>query len=156
MADHNPYPVGFYFEVSFKGEDAAFQEVSGLSKEMNVEEVWCGGENRFKYQLPTFTKSQNLVLKRALVAGKSQLVDWCASVVDDGLMATLEKHDVSVKLLDAEGDISRMWTFYDAYPIKYALSDFKSQSNELVIETMELKYTYFEITEDTSFADLFS
>jgi len=60
------YPVGFYFELSFRGEDAAFQEVSGMSKELSVEEVVCGGENRFKYRLPTVSSSQNLVLKRAL------------------------------------------------------------------------------------------
>ena len=155
-ANNSTYPVGFYFEVSFKGEDAAFQEVSGISKEMNTEEVWSGGENRFKYHLPTFSKSPNLVLKRALVQSGSQLVDWCASVMDDGLAAPIETHDVSVKLLDAEGNAGSMWTFYDAYPIKYAISDLKSQANDLVIESIELTYTYFEITEDTSIADLFA
>lgn len=63
----NNYPLGFYFELSFKDEDAAFKEVSGISKELSMEEVVCGGENRFKYRLPTITTSQNLVLKRALI-----------------------------------------------------------------------------------------
>ena len=53
------YPLGFYFEVSCLGETNSFQEVGGLSKEMNVEEVGAGGENRFKYRLPTTAKGSN-------------------------------------------------------------------------------------------------
>ncbi|MEZ4873956.1 MAG: phage tail protein [Flavobacteriaceae bacterium] len=68
MALQSSYPVSFYFKLSFKGVDAAFQEVSGISKELGVEEVVCGGENRFKYRLPTTTSGQNLVLKRAVVS----------------------------------------------------------------------------------------
>ena len=35
----------FYFELSFKGENAAAQEVIGIAKDLNVEEVVCGGEH---------------------------------------------------------------------------------------------------------------
>jgi len=149
------YPVGFYFKLSFKGEDAAFQEVSGISKELHVEEVTCGGENRFKYRLPTVVSSPNLVLKRALITDGSELADWCASTMDDGLVAAVQPHDVSVSLLDANGYVSVMWTFFNAYPIKYAISDLKSQENAIVIESIELAYNYFEITEDNSIANLF-
>lgn len=151
----NSYPVGFYFKLSFKGEDAAFHEVSGLSKELSVEEVTCGGENRFKYRLPTVVTGQNLVLKRALILDKSELADWCASTMDDGLVTAIQTHDVSVSLLDQDGYVSRMWTFYNAYPVKYAVSDLKAQESEIVIESLELAYNYFEITEDTSISNLF-
>ncbi|MFZ0597999.1 MAG: phage tail protein, partial [Flavobacterium sp.] len=67
MADSTDYPVSFYFTLSFSGVDAAFKEVSGISKELSMEEIVCGGENRFKYRLPTVSNSQNLVLKRAIV-----------------------------------------------------------------------------------------
>ncbi len=152
----NNYPVGFYFQLSFKGEDAAFKEVSGISKELSMEEVVSGGENRFKYRLPTVTTSQNLVLKRALIPEGSKLIDWCASTMDESLASPIKTHDVSVSLFDASGTVSVMWTFYNAYPVKYAVSDLKSQENEIVLETMELAYTYFVITPDTSIADLFA
>ncbi len=150
------YPVGFYFQLSFKGEDAAFQEVSGITKELHVEEVTGGGENRFKYRLPTTVTSQNLVLKRALIPDGSELADWCASTMDDGMVAAVQTHDVSVSLLDPDGYVSIMWTFHNAYPVKYTISDLKSQENEIVMESIELAYTYFEITEDNSIANLFS
>jgi phage tail-like protein len=72
----NTYAVSFYFVLLFKGEKIAFQEISGMAEEMSVEEVVCGGENRFKYKLPTVATGQNLVLKRALVPVASKLVNW--------------------------------------------------------------------------------
>lgn len=155
MASDNPYPVGFYFKLSFNGEDAAFQSVSGLSKETTLKEVVSGGENRFKYRLPETTTSSNLVLKRAFVSEGSELADWCASTMDDGLVGGVYTHDISVSLLDNTGMSYKTWTFYKAYPIKYSMSDFKSQENEIVIESIELAYTYFEITEDDMFGSLF-
>lgn len=149
------YLVGFYFELSFKGQDAAFQEVSGISKELSVEEVVCGGENRFKYRLPTVSTSQNLVLKRALIPEGSQLVDWCAATIDEGLVSSITTHDVSLSLLSADGTVCVMWTFYNAYPVKYAVSDLKSQENEIVMESIELAYTYFAVSPDTMFGNLF-
>ncbi len=150
------YPVGFYFKLSFNGEDAAFQEVSGISKEMSVEEVASGGENRFKYRLPTISTSHNLVLKRALIPEGSQLADWCEATLVEGLSSPITTHDVSVSLLDSDGQVCSMWTFYNAYPVKYNISDLKSQENALVIETIELAYTYFEISTEVSIGDLFA
>lgn len=143
--DSTPYPVGFYFELSLPGIDAAFQEVTGISKELSVEEIVCGGENRFKYRLPTTATSQNLVLKRAIVPSGSQLVTWCSNCIDQGLASSIQTNDVMLNLLDANGNILMQWTFHNAYPVKYSVSDLKSQENALVIETIELAYTYFDI-----------
>lgn len=154
MASNN-YPVGFYFMLSLKGEDAAFQEVAGIAKELGIEEVVSGGENRFKYRLPTTASSQNLVLKRALVPEGSSLVDWCMDCMDGGLSSSIQTNDISVSLLDASGDVLVMWTFHKAYPIKYSVSDLKSQENAIVIESIELAYTYFEISESNTISNLY-
>ncbi len=149
------YPVSFYFELSFEGEDAAFQEVSGITKELGIEEVVCGGENRFKYRLPTVATSQNLVLKRALVTSGSKLVNWCANSIDQGMALSIKPNDISLRLLAKSGMVSKQWTFYKAYPVKYAISEFKSQENGIVIESIELAYTYFKIASKTTFDGLF-
>jgi phage tail-like protein len=143
--DSTVYPVSFYFELSFSGDDAAFQEVTGISKELSVEEIVCGGENRFKYRLPTTATSQNLVLKRALVPSGSQLISWCSSCIDQGLAISIQTQDVMLSLLNADGSICMQWTFYNAYPVKYSVSDLKSQENNIAIESIELAYTYFDI-----------
>jgi phage tail-like protein len=149
MANTAEYPVGFYFSLSFEGEDAAFKEVSGISKELGVEEITSGGENRFKYRLPNVSSSQNLVLKRAIVPTGSKLISWCGSTLDDGLAAAIQTKDVSVDLLDNKGTVLMKWTFYNAYPVKYAVSDLKSQESEILIETIELAYNYFNIVSTT-------
>ncbi len=143
--DSDDYLVGFYFELSFQGEDAAFKEVSGLSKELGIEDVRSGGENRFKYRLPTVTTSKNLVLKRATLPKDSQLIDWCASTMDDGLANPIETNVVSVDLLNNEGTVLMKWNFYDAYPVQYSVSDLKSQESEILMESIELAYTYFDV-----------
>ena len=143
MANNN-YAASFYFVVLYKGEKIAFQEITGIAEELNSEEVVCGGENRFKYKLPTIATSQNLVLKRALVPVASKLVDWCKNSIGGGLAGKIETADISVNLLDTNGDVCMKWTFYKAYPVRYSFSDLKSQESELVIESMEMAYTYFE------------
>ncbi len=138
------YVVGFYFELSFEGEDAAFKEVSGISKELGIEEVTSGGENRFKYRLPTLTTSKNLVLKRAIVPKDSKLIEWCQDTLDVGLAEPIETQDISVNLLNDEGEVLLKWLFHNAYPVKYGVGDLKSQESEVLLETIELAYTYFE------------
>lgn len=150
------YPVSFYFELSFKGEDAAFQEVSGLSRELKMEEVGCGGENRFKYQLPTVTTSQKVVLKRAMVPSGSQLVNWCEASLNQGLANPIQTHDINISLFNPGKVVCAMWTLHKAYPVKYALSDLKSNANELLIETIELAYTYFDISSSDKTNNLFA
>lgn len=143
--------TGFYFNVNIAGfannVDVAFQEVSGLSKEMGIEEVVSGGENRFKYRLPTVTTYQNLVLKRGVVTTKSPLVWWCQTVLDSGLSRAIETKNIMVNLLNENGETSMQWTFVNAYPIKWSMTDLKSQEGAILIETMEFAYQYFEVDE---------
>ncbi|AXG69263.1 T4-like virus tail tube protein gp19 [Kordia sp. SMS9] len=145
MDNNSAYPVGFYFSLSFEGEDAAFKEVSGISKELGIEEVAGGGENRFKYRLPTTSSSKNLILKRAIVPTGSSLIQWFSDTLDGGLATAIKTQDVSVNLLDNEAKVLKKWTFHNAYPVSYAVSDLKSQESEILIETMELAYTYFDV-----------
>jgi phage tail-like protein len=149
MASKTIPPVSFYFEATCMGETNGFQEVSGISKEMNTEEVGAGGENRFKYRLPTAAKSANLVLKRALVLPGSKLAAWCASVLDESLAKPISPQDFTLKLLNAKGKPSKVWTFHNAYPVKYAISDLKSDASELALETLELAYTYFDVVDSS-------
>jgi len=140
-------PVGFYFSVAISGisdsDDASFQEVSGLTAEMGVEEITEGGENRFKYRVPTPPKYGNLVLKRGMVTPNSALATWCLSTIGSGLTQKMQPKTISVKLLDVGAKILAQWDFQNAWPVKVNISDFKSQENAIVVETMEFAYTYF-------------
>ncbi|MFC4633067.1 phage tail protein [Dokdonia ponticola] len=143
---HNPYPVRFYFSVSFDGSHQAdFQEVAGISKEMHVEDVNEGGENRFNHKIPPSTSSQNLILKRGFISKNSSLFKWCVDSIDDGLATAIQTKNITVHLLDSDGVVKMTWIFYNAYPVRYSVADLKSQENNIAIETLELAYTYFQV-----------
>lgn len=144
MAVYYP-PVGFHFRVEFildgtVESDTRFQEVSGLSAELGLEEVVEGGENRFSHRLPTRAKYANLTLKRGLLS-ESGLIDWCKNAIEnfDFTPAT-----VNVTLLNESHEpVADTLSFIRAWPVKWSVSDFKAQDNALVIETLELAYNYF-------------
>ena len=84
MAAYYP-PVGFHFKVEFQDienrtNDHQFQSVSGLSVDLETEEIAEGGENRFKHKIPVRTKYPNLVLKRGLLID-SGLIEWCKKAI---------------------------------------------------------------------------
>lgn len=144
MAPYYP-PVGFHFRVEFnldglKDGDVRFQEVSGLSAELGVEEVTEGGENRFAHRLPARAKYSNLTLKRGLLT-ESRLIDWCKNAIEN---FDFEPTTVNVTLLNENHEpLADTLSFIRAWPVKWTVSDFKAQDNGLVVETLELTYNYF-------------
>lgn len=141
-------PPSFYFRLSFSGvsgqADAGFQEASGLNTEIEVEDVASGGENRFKYRLPKATKYGNLILKRGLVTQSSQLATWCQGILSGDLGTSIQTKSIMLFLLGADSKPLMTWSFQNAYPVKWNLSEFKSQENSLAIETLEFAYSYFK------------
>jgi phage tail-like protein len=82
-----------------------------------------------------------------MVPAGSKLLAWCAQCIDGGLANPIQTQDVIVSLLGADGMVSAKWVFYKAWPVKYSLSDMHAQKSEILIETMELAYTYFDISQ---------
>lgn len=134
-------PLGFHFLVEFgnQSNEYQFQSVSGLSVELDSEEIAEGGENRFKHSVPGRPKYPNLVLKRGLNVD-SALIDWCKNAIEN---FTFSPKDVIIKLLNKENDPLVTWNIVNAYPVKWSVSDFNAEESKLVIETIELKYSYF-------------
>jgi phage tail-like protein len=141
-------PVGFYFSVSFTdsgGEKfSSFSEVQGLSVKINTEVVADGGENGFKYRLPTGATYENLVLKRGLKV-ESSLIAWFNKAIQE---FTFEPKTVTVRLLAVDskptGDKAlAVWDFLQAYPIGWNIGGLKSTDNNVVVESLELAYTKF-------------
>lgn len=151
------YVPAFHFEVTFLSvplawggllENAfnqdgnigmAFSEVSGISAELQTEEVGEGGNNSFKYRLPKPAKYNNLVLKRALSTTPSVLITWANEAIYNfnfypctAVVALLNEDHIPVKV----------WTFNNAYPVKLEVSQLAANKSELVIETLELAYNY--------------
>jgi phage tail-like protein len=144
-------PVGFYFKLSITGVssslDFAFQEVSGITSEMGMEEITEGGENRFKYKVPTGTKYGNLIVKRGLVTNNSQLATWCSKTIGSDLSDAITTKTINVTLMNQNSQPLMTWNFMNAWPVKWSVSDFKSMEGEIVVESIEFAYTYFNIAQ---------
>ena len=157
MPAYHP-PSAFHFRVEFMGvnemntdTEHRFQEVNGLSVEIETEEVREGGENRFVYKFPKRAKYPNLVLKRGLLPG-SGFINWFNSAQDDYFKALkvpdsgFKPADIMITLLDEAGEAVAIWNVIQAYPLKWTTSDFKATDNSVAIETIELAYQYFKRT----------
>lgn len=154
-------PVGFHFDVRIldafdaasvvtgslgvtKDVDGSFQEVSGISVEVPVDDFYEGGENRFTYKLPKPIKYSPLQLKRGLVSSLSALGEWCQETFELGFDQPITTKEVLVSLLNEDGLPLMAWVFIGAFPTKWNVSNFNAMNNEIVIETLELSYRRFE------------
>ena len=140
------YPLpAFHFKLMFTkapGADTSFQDVSGISSEIDVQEVVEGGENRFVHRLPKGVKHPLLTLKRGIAGLTSPLVIWCKSVLEGDFIVPILTQEIAVFLLDENQSPIRGWGFSQAYPVKWEIDSFNSTKNDVAIETIELSYNY--------------
>ncbi|PKA83072.1 phage tail-like protein [Ulvibacter sp. MAR_2010_11] len=140
--------VSFNFRLSLSGlaglSDASFTEVSGISMEMNTEEIADGGNNSFKHRVPTSAKFSNLILKRGLISKNSEIANWCLETFSEGLSGNISTKTVVVTLLNENGLPLKAWKFVNARPIKWSASGLNLMNNEILIETLEFAYSYCE------------
>lgn len=152
-------PASFFFSVEILGNsassamiEAGFQEVSGISTEMTTDSITEGGENRFIHKVPArMNSSNNLVLKRGLIASSSVFGDWCRSHLAQGLNAVtkskkIEPKNIIVHLLDTSTQKPLIsWAFARAYPVKWEISTLNAKENNMTVETLTLTYAYFQV-----------
>lgn len=154
------YPaVGFYFRVSLgdaAGDDgdSRFQSIGGLSVEVETETRKEGGENRFEHTVPVRTKYPALVLKKGLVQSKA-FRKWCMDSINAvGTIASnnqgkrlITPKDITVTLLNPEGDELMVWNVVHAWPKKWSVSDLNAEQSAIVVESIELQYQYFTVND---------
>lgn len=139
-------PVGFHFLVEFalpgiKENDSRFREVSGFSLELEEESIVEGGENRFVQKLPVRAKYPDLALKRGLLVD-STVRKWCQDAIQN---FDIQPTTIWVKLLNDQHEPLKTFTFFNAWPKKWSISDFNAESSDLVIESLELAYQYYTV-----------
>jgi phage tail-like protein len=146
MAENYP-PVSFYFKVSFNGIggktiDTQFQSVGGLSVEMQTESLGEGGENRFEHILPLRSKYSDLSLKRGLFTD-SDLIKWCFDTFESTIIKPVS---LDISMLNEEGNPLFSWHVAHVWPKKWSISDLNAEQSSIAIESLELFYRYFRIS----------
>ncbi len=131
----DPYR-NFMFEVGGI-EVAAFSDVSGFDVSVNMAEYRDGNEaSRTTRKLPGLAKYSNITLKRGVI-NDLKIYQWIINIAKDG---KVERKDVTLSLKDIDGTVVATWQVINAWPVKYSVSEFKGQGNEIVMETLELAH----------------
>jgi phage tail-like protein len=140
------YPfVGFHFLVVFEifpqvPNDFRFQEVSGLSVDVNLDTYNEGGENRFVHRLPGRTRYSDLVLKRGMTL-VSGVTAWCVDAIEN---FNYQPTNMLISLLNEDHIPVSSWYVANAIPIKYDITGLNAEQNQIVIESMTLRYEYYK------------
>lgn len=139
-----PFTGQFVFQVD-EVDIGAFTEVSGLSVEVEVEEVAEGGQNGFVHKLPGRMKWPNIVMKRG-VADADSLFEWFLKTSGEGFAGEgdkLTRTTGKVLMVDAAGRALRGWEFYGAYPVRWNGPTFAATSSDLAMEELEIAHHGF-------------
>lgn len=125
---------------------AGFSEVSGLEKKIETEEYKEGG-NDFVHKFPKGVTYGNLTLKRGL-SDTDQLWKWHQNVsnaiINRKPLKKYKKNITLVVLDDSRQNTQWLFTFKEAYPIKWAGPGFNAKENNIAIETLEIVHEGFE------------
>jgi phage tail-like protein len=139
-------PVSFHFSVSIGKQPVSFSEVKGIDFTLETESVISGGDSFTKYYLPKGKKYNDLILSRGILKTGDDFFKWC----NDTLSSPPKKDYIKLKnllvaLLDECGQPIKTWIFKQAYPVQWSLSDFGAMKNEVVVETVHIRYNSFFI-----------
>ena len=135
MARLDPFR-NFRFRVEIDGiTTAAFSEATVPDITVDPVEYREGTDATHQRKLSGLTKYGNITLKKG-VTDSLELYSWHKSVVDTGALGA--RKNVSLILVDEEGNDKARWDIVEAWPTKYDSSDYSAKGNEVVIETLEL------------------
>lgn len=132
----DPY-MNYRFSVECDGlKIGAFSEVSGFNIEVASADYREGNEAaRNVRKLPGLAKYGNITLKKGVL--KDEMYQWIIKGAKDG---NIERNNLTIKLNDEANTEVAVWQIINAWPVKYSVSEFKAQGNEVLMETLELTH----------------
>ena len=132
------YPLPkFHFRVEWGGSKIGFTEVTGLNIENEMIEYRDGSSPEYhKVKMPGLQKYGNITLKRGMFNGDNEFFQWLNTVS----LSKIERRDVSISLLNENHEPVYNWRVKNAFPVKVVAPDFKSDANEVAVETIEIAH----------------
>lgn len=121
---------------------AVFTECSLPNLQVETFEIKEGGQNAFLHKLPVRVNVGTVTLRHGLTANE-QLMDWYLLVLQGKIREA--RRQVSVILHSVAGEQIAIWSFVDAYPIKWVGPKLKSDDSAIAIQEIELVHHGFEV-----------
>ena len=140
-----PFVGKFTFTVGSL-EIGAFTEVSGLSVQIDVEELAEGGQNAYTHKLLGRMKWPNIVFKRGLI-NSDDLFTWLLQFSGEGFNAKGNQargSTGSIAVLDPKGKTPfRTWNLVGVKPVKWTGPRLAASSHDLAVEELEVCHCGF-------------
>jgi phage tail-like protein len=129
---------GSRFLVEIQGiVQAGFSEVTIPDTTAEAIEYRHGNDPPTMRKIPGLLKYSNVVLKWG-TTDSMELYKWYKDIVD-GKIAKSRKN-LSILLLDEQGNEAARWNFVQGWPVKYDGADLNAKNNEIAIETLEIAH----------------
>jgi phage tail-like protein len=155
----------FYVELNFEGSsavpDAYFKECKGVQYSQEVAEIaevtpeqWGirGKPGRFmRTKVPSTRKVTNLTLKRGLMTDANAMWNWMHNIAEptpdsqgNGGWAKYRVSSGKIVIYTQSGEEGAVFTFSNAWPIKYTMPDIGVGNSDLAIEELEIAVEDFK------------
>jgi phage tail-like protein len=135
IGKHDPLLANMFAIELDNGIKGVFTEVAGLGIEVGVaksSQAWPDGKV-LNTNRPTTASYQDITLKRPFSADKS-FWDWIKKVAD-GKIRDSRTNGAIVMYNSTPAEAGR-WTFTEAWPSKWSVSDLDAGSDDLMVETV--------------------
>lgn len=114
-----------------------FQKVSGLKVSVDTDSMHQGGDNDSTYYLPKRVTHGNLFLEKGRMPGSINFLMEIDTMFSSFAFVPI---DILITAINPQGGAMSAWVVRDASPISWAASDLDANSNEVIIDTLELNY----------------
>jgi phage tail-like protein len=134
-ARNDPYR-NFRFKVEIDGiKTASFSDVTISDTTTDSVDYREGTDLPHQRKLSGLTKYGNVTLKKGLT-DSMELYEWRKQVEDTG--AIKARKNISLVLVDEEGNDKSRWDIVEAWPVKYTPTGFDAKGSAVMIESLEL------------------
>ncbi|MGD9525785.1 phage tail protein [Pseudonocardia sp.] len=137
----DPYG-GYNFAVELDGiTRAGFRECSGLENSQNAVEYREGTDrNLAPRKIPGLNSHSDITLSRG-ITGDRTLWEWRQKAA----RGTVERHDISISLLDDTGAVKIIWNLFDCWPKGWTGPSLNASGDEVAIEQLTLACERVEV-----------
>ena len=124
-----------HFNVDWGGTSIGFMEVSGLGIELDVVPYRQGSSfDSAASLIPGQKLFPPVVLRRGIVAGDNDFFNW----INSAGFNTVERRDVTIRLLNAQHDPVVIWKLKNAFPSRLDYGPLQAVGSDIAVETLTL------------------
>ena len=137
------FTPAIWFELKLTPQETPtgyYTEVSGLTAEIETMSYNEGGRNDAVHKLPTRMKHPNLVLKRGVTTVKD-LQEWAQDS-----FAGPQRKEITLTMYNEQLEKIRIWSFKNAYPVKWTGPSFNASQNTMATEVIEIAHDGIQVS----------